>query len=328
MRNGFLAKAAMAMIAIALAGCMQKEETPKKIIFDTDWWTDVDDACAIRLARNLQDQGLIQLAGVCLSALDSTSIPSISAFLSEEGLGDIPVGVDKRSDCYPGSPSYRSTILENCPAGRYSHADGCDDCVEFYRKILSQTEGKTDIVAVGFPNTLARLLESGPDGISDLTGEELIKKKVGHLWMMAGKYPEGKEHNFCLNGYSRKSGAAVCADWPTEITFLGFEVGIRVKAGGKLSEDDILKKILNVHGSFQGRYAWDPLTLLLAASDKPEDIGFSTVTGSIVFDESDGSNSFSPSEDGKHRYVVMTREPQFYADTLDFLFATKEITDY
>lgn len=315
-----LATAGVAILVIT--GCV-RQAAPKNLILDTDWWTDVDDACAVRLAGVLQDRGLIRLTGVCLSALDSNSVPSASAFLASEGLGDVPLGVDKRSDCYPGSPKYRRAILDNCPPGKYQSVDDCDDCVEFYRKLLTSTKGKTDIVAVGFPNTLARLLESGADDISPLTGEQLISKKVGHLWMMAGKYPEGTEHNFCLNEYSRSTGAAVCKGWPTEITFLGFEVGIQVVAGGKLPEDDILKKILNAHGSVNGRYAWDPLTLLMASSGKPEETGFDIVRGTIQLEESDGSNTFIPSREGRHGYVVMNREPSFYADTLDALFGAK-----
>ena len=58
---------------------------PRAVIFDTDWWTDVDDACAIRILHSAHKDDLVEIKGICLSALDEYSVESLSAFMNYEG---------------------------------------------------------------------------------------------------------------------------------------------------------------------------------------------------------------------------------------------------
>ena len=292
-------------------------EAPKPVIFDTDWWTDVDDACALRLLLQEEQKGSIDLLGVCLSAVCETSVPSLASFLDYEGAASIPIGADKQATDYPGKSKWQQTILDSHPGRKVSSLDNVQDCVEFYRKLISKSRKKVDIIAVGFPNAISRLLESGPDKYSSLSGKELVKKKVGHLWLMAGKYPEGKEHNFELTERSRTSGAKICSEWPTPVTLLGWEVGIKVKVGGSVPEDDLLHKVLVAHGSANGRYAWDPMTAWMACLGSPELAGFDTVVGEAVLDPATGENKFNCKADGSHRYVIMAHEPEWYATAID-----------
>jgi len=290
----------------------------REIIFDTDWWTDVDDACALRLMLNADKLHQIKLAGVCLSAVDGESFESIRKFLSYEGRADINVGADMEATDYPGKSKWKKTIINSVkedPA--VVNEKAVEDCVDFYRRLLSEANKKVDIVAVGFPNTLARLLESGPDKWSKLNGIQLVRRKVGHLYLMAGKFPEGKEHNICLSERSRSAGLTVASKWPGKIVFLGFEVGIQVKCGGQLPPDDLVHKVLVAHGSAGGRYAWDPLTSWIATLASPQAAGFSTVRGTCVVDPEDGSNSFVTSPKGHHCYVTMDHEPSWYTTRLD-----------
>lgn len=104
-----------------------------------------------------------------------------------------------------------------------------------------------------------------------------------------------------------------------KITFLGYEVGVKVIAGGRLAGNDLLHEVLDSHGSGKGRYAWDPLTTLLAISGNPASEGFELVTGTNTVNPSDGSNTFTPSTDGRHAYIVLKRTPGWYAGRLDAL---------
>lgn len=152
---------------LALSACTG---APRGIIFDTDWWTDVDDVCALRTLLHAEREGDVRLLGVCLSAVDSSSVPSLSSYLGYEGRIGLPLGADKLAVDYPGSPCWRDVILEAVPQREASSVDDVDDAVNFYRKILSKERKPVDIVAVGFPNALSRLLESGPDLWSPLSG--------------------------------------------------------------------------------------------------------------------------------------------------------------
>lgn len=292
-------------------------DAPKPVIFDTDWWTDVDDACALRLLLQQEREGKVDLLGVCLSAVCGSSVPSLSSFLEYEGAGSVRIGADKEATDYPGVSSWHNAITDGHTQSSSSSLDNVQDCVEFYRELLSKSKKKVDIIAVGFPNAISRLLDSGPDKYSRLTGRELVKKKVGHLWLMAGKYPEGEEHNFILTQRSRLAGENICSHWPTPVTFLGWEVGINVLVGGSLPEDDLLHKVLVAHCSSGGRCAWDPMTAWMACLGSPEKAGFETVRGFVSIDPSTGKNSFRADDQGPHRYVVMTHAPAWYASAIE-----------
>lgn len=305
----------------ALTGCARSVDTGqgKPVIFDTDWWTDVDDACAIRILCDAHQRGDVNLLGICLSAINGTSVQSLDAFLRHEGCPGVELGADKQATDFNGKPSYHQTIIDMCADPEVRSLDDCEDCVSFYRRLLSVSRSKVDIIAVGYPNALSRLLESTPDKYSRLNGEQLVRKKVRHLWMMAGNYPEGKENNFRRTERSRQAGHIICDKWPTDVTFLGFELGIQVVAGGKLPEDDVLHAALAAHGSAAGRYAWDPMTTLMAITGDPAAEGYDCVTGTNRVDASDGSNVFTASPEGRHRYVTLARDPQWFVDRLDSL---------
>ena len=309
------------MIAISLLMCMSASvpSGPKPVILDTDWWTDVDDACAIRLLLDAERKGMVEILGICLSAVDSMSVESLDSFLHYEGRFGMPVGTDREATDFTGRPCYHQLIIDSCHDRTARRTVDCEDCTTFYRRLLASSRRKVDIIAVGYPNALARLLESHPDDISRLDGRHLMKRKVAHLWVMAGNYPEGAENNFKRTARSRNSGAALCSDCPVGMTFLGYETGIRVVAGGGLDDDDLLHRILARHGSAGGRYAWDPMTVLLAISGDAGKEGYELIRGWNHVDPATGTNRFENDRSGLHSYVKMTRPASWYAERIDSL---------
>ena len=282
----------------------------RTFILDTDWWTDCDDAMAIRLLCNAHRQGRAELLGIDINACMSLSVPSLDVFTRDCGV-NVPLGVDHRATGFDGKPSYQKHLTAvRRPERRNEDAP---DGVDFYRQLLAEAEDDSvEIISIGFMQVLAGLLRR-----SDTCG--LVRRKVKHLWAMAGKWsePGGRENNFCVNELSRRGGAEVCAGWPTPITFLGWEVGNSVISGGGLPEGDLLKLVMTDHGSAAGRSSWDPMTVLLALADDPAEAGYRCVCGHAEVDESDGANHFREAPEGPHRYVVKMREDGFYAAAID-----------
>ena len=104
----------------------------------------------------------------------------------------------------------------------------------FTGKLLSsQPDNSVTIVTVGFLTNLSNLLKSQPDNDSPLTGKELVRKKVKSLVSMAGRFPEGKEFNVYMDS---AASIYVFENWPGEIIFTGFEIGMgnfyRITANG------------------------------------------------------------------------------------------------
>ena len=71
------------------------------------------------------------------------------------------------------------------------------DAVQLLRKTLAgEPDGAVTLIQVGFSTNLARLMESAPDGYSNLSGMDLVKKKVRLLTVMAGNFAHSKpEYN-------------------------------------------------------------------------------------------------------------------------------------
>lgn len=291
----------------------------RKFILGTDWWTDCDDAVAVRLITRAHKRKEIELLGICINACMEHSVSSLSAYLQAENADDIPLGIDKDGTDFYGVPKYQYFLSEM--KSRYKNNNDAPDGVSLYRTLLARSDAKVELAEIGFSQVLMNLLLSEPDDVSPLNGTELVKEKVSKLWMMAGKWDKDgeKEHNFCNNERSRKAAAYICESFPAPITFLGFEVGESVITGGELKEDDILKKIMNAHGSFNGRCSWDPMLVLCALTGDEEKAGYTTVKGKASVNESTGQNYFIKDENGKHQYLIKKYSDDYYKDLINKL---------
>lgn len=286
----------------------------RKIILGTDWWTDCDDAAALRIACRAHKKGLWQLLGVSVNACMGYTIPSVDAFMVSEDLWRIPLGLDHKATGFGGKPSYQKSLAIHFSNSRTN--DGTPEALDLCRQILEQEEGPIEFVEIGYPQVLAGL-------ISSEEGMELVRRKVSHLWMMAGNWENdgrGRENNFARSDVSRRAAAYLLKNYPGDITFLGWEVGSDVISGGHetgLDSRDALRTIFEAHGSVNGRSSWDPMTILLALEGCPERAGYTTVRGWASVDPETGENSFIRDENGRHRYVIKTRPDAQYADEIN-----------
>ena len=288
----------------------------RTFILGTDWWTDCDDAVALRLLLRSVKAGKIRLAGIGINACMEHSVTSMDGFLAKEGVNDIPIGIDLAATDYGGNKKYQAGLAPY--ATRYRCNEDAEDAVRLYRRILAEAEEKVDILEIGFLNVIAGALESGPDDISPRTGMELFAEKVRMIWSMAGKWdePGGKEYNFCCTPRTSRPAAVLCDKCPVPITFLGWEIGHDVISGNGL-QDDILYQVMKDHGSQNGRSSWDPMTALLAVTGDAAEAGYSLVRGKATVDPETGANWFAEDPNGPHCYVVRNYEPAWYADKIN-----------
>ena len=276
----------------------------RTFILGTDWWTDCDDAVAIRMLARAHKAGEITLAGIGINACMPYSVPALDGFLHAEGVDDISLGIDLEATDFTGTPPFQKRLASLCK--RYPSNEAACDAVRLYRQILHDSQEKVEIVEIGFMQVIANVLKSEPDDVSPLSGMELVREKVAKMWVMAGKWDEenGVEHNFANNRRACEAAQYFCAHCPVPITFLGFEIGYDVISGGELAKDDALYQVLCDHGSFNGRSSWDPMLALLALVGDEEKAGYKTVRGTATVDAATGANNFAESEDGKHVYVI------------------------
>ncbi|MBQ7386956.1 MAG: hypothetical protein IJW03_02195 [Clostridia bacterium] len=289
----------------------------KKYILGTDWWTDCDDAVAIRILARYIKEGKIELLGIAMNACMEDSVASLRAFCELEGIGDIPVGIDLEAVDFGGNPPYQTRVRERFnPNGTNADAE---DALGLYRRLLAAADEPVEILEIGYPQVLTALLQSEADEYSELSGIELVKSKVSKLWIMAGKWDKDgeKENNFCRNERSRVAAKALCELWPTPVTFLGWEIGIDVLTGGNLPESDYLHDILVYHGSGAGRCSWDPMLVLMALIGDEEAAGYRSVTGYASVKAEDGTNYFREDANGPHKYVIKAKDNDYYKEQIN-----------
>lgn len=289
----------------------------RKIIFGTDWWTDCDDAVALRLICRAVKAKAIELIGVGINACMEYSVASLKGFLIAEGMKDVPIGIDLNATDFGGNPPYQRRLAKTfCPSVCNTDAD---DAVRLYRKLLASEKEKVEIIEVGFLQVVANLLKSGADDISEKSGLELVSEKVSKFWVMAGKWDADgeKENNFCRNPRSRIAVKEFCELCPIPVTFLGWEVGYGVISGGKLNKNDHLYKVLYDHGSENGRHSWDPMLVFMALVGDEEKAGYRTVNGKASVEEITGANHFLTDANGTHKFVIKNHDDDYYAEQIN-----------
>ncbi|MBQ3016618.1 MAG: hypothetical protein IJD79_07555 [Clostridia bacterium] len=288
----------------------------RKFILGTDWWTDCDDAVALRLLTRAHLAKEIELLGIVINACMEHSVRSVDGFLSLEGARGIPLGIDLDATDFGRNPPYQARLAPF--AINYKSNSDAECGVKLYRRLLCEADGKVEIIEIGYMQVFAALLTSPPDEISDMSGIDLVREKVTRVWAMAGKWDKAgeSENNFARNERAIRGGKIFVDKCPVPITFLGWEVGFDVLTGGNLSHTDHLWLALYDHGSDGGRCSWDPMLTLLALIGDAESAGYREVRGTARVDD-EGRNYFTESDTGMHSYVIKARESSYYENIIN-----------
>ena len=288
---------------------LKKEIKPVKIIFDTDLGPDYDDVGALAFLNAMADSGKVEILATVASNKHELVAPSINVINTYFGRSELPVGAPKSAGVDLGSSQHwADSIVEKYPHSIKSTSEVAD-AVEIYRKILNnEPDNSVTIITVGFLTNLSNLLRSKPDNFSNLSGKDLVIKKVKRLVSMAGRFPEGKEFNIFKDSTASKF---VFENWPGEVIFSGFEIGAQIHTGLKLIKSDLknspVKDVFRIsiplsEEDRNGRMSWDETAVLIGVYGT--DGFFDTVRGQIIVN-ADGSNTWKNSTDGKQSFVKM-----------------------
>lgn len=233
---------------------------PTNVIFDTDIWSDIDDALALAMIHALEDRSELKLLAVTISTNHCWCAPYVDLVNTFYGRPQVPIGIvtdgmDERSITNRLPPWFvpvsryvqaLSELKKDNGTWVYPHRvtseSAVPDATALLRETLAaQADGSVVIVEVGYHTNLARLLASQPDAISSLDGRQLIARKVRQLVLMAGsfnrttseeaadgiRFPKQEpEFNLMVD---IPAAQAVFASWPTPIVVTGVEVGLAMR---------------------------------------------------------------------------------------------------
>jgi inosine-uridine nucleoside N-ribohydrolase len=293
---------------------------PVPVIFDTDMGNDVDDVMALAMLHSLESRGHCRLLAVTVTKDHSLAGPFTDAINTFHGRPDVPIGVVKQG-ATPDEGKFNNLAAARLPDGALAfphdliRGEDAPEAVGLLRKTLAaQPDATVVIIQVGFFTNLARLLDSPADGISGLSGEELVRKKVKLLSLMAGAFQtiDGGNRYTEYNVVKDLAAARKLTErWPTPRVWSGFEIGIAATYPHRSIETDYnhvprhpLKEAYYLYEPPpHDRPTWDPTAVLQAVL--PDGGYFRLSPPGKVTVEADGATAFRPAGDGRDRYLIL-----------------------
>jgi hypothetical protein len=320
----FKPQASVALLAVVLMAVspVSAGEVPG-LIFDTDICGDCDDVLALGMIHALESRGACKLLAVTVSVNNDLAAPFVDAVNTFYGRGDIPIGVVGKGGVVEQS-KYLGLVQQREPDGRFRYPHdlltGYDapPATQVIRKVLgTQAEHPVVIVQVGFSTNLARLLDSGPDEYSPLSGVDLVKSKVSLLSLMAGAFlPIGGKDRYLEYNVVRdiRSCQKLTERWPTPLVYSGFEIGIALPYPASSIERDygyvphhpLAEAYIRHEPPPHNRPTWD-LTAVLFASLGDRHYFDVSPLGQVTI-HNDGSCHFEPTANGTHSYLILRPE--------------------
>lgn len=304
-----------------------KYKAPVAVIFDTDIAEDYDDVGAIAVLYALENIGELHVLATISSNAYKTTVPTLSVLNTYFGKPEMPIGVTKKKTPFrPCVQGWDEAIIQDYPHALTTNEDAYD-AVTLYRKILSEGEDKSiTILTVGFFTNLAALIMSEPDEYSNLSGTELIEKKVSRLICMAGRLPK-KNTNWIEYNIKHDIPAAqlVFEKWNTPIIMSPFEVGREIKTGIPLINKesitnspvkDAYQIALTKDNNTVGRQSWDQTVVLIAARGIAPFFKSKKVNIQI---ENDGTCNLLPGEEVA--YLSLDESTEMIAKIIEELMA-------
>jgi len=318
--------AAAAMLVFAAT------ESVPKVILDTDFRSDVDDAGTLAMLNALADNGECEILGVVASQTGPHVVAGINAINTWYGRGDLPIGLSPVDD--QRFPDYYVPFIgdpENFPSTQSNET--APDSTTLYRRLLHEApDGSVKIVVIGGQTCVALLLDSEEDHEGDgsigRTGRDLVEAKVSGLYLMAGNFADADhaEHNINLD---IEASRRVAAEWPTPIVYSGFEIGRQVITGGTLTQPEVnpVAKAYELYpaggvGKIAGSSSYDQTMVYYAVrglNDGKTALWTLSEPGTVDFPEA--RTRFTPDPDGTRRHLIKEAPFERVAEPIETLMA-------
>ncbi len=298
----------------------------KAVIIDTDFASDSDDVIAVRLAMCLQDAEMLDIRGIALSTTYSRSPLAVHSLCYQDGYGSIPVAMDTSGNGVQVHTEYVDVMSEMAR----SRSD-YDQPVQMYRRILSESDTKVNIITLGFLQNIQVLMNSKPDQYSPLTGRELISEKVDTLYITGGNSTGKPSFNFYWTGEKVINAARdVSKEFPARVVFLQSDLGDDTFCGQfyqtkDSNHRDIVTKALYANDQYGGVVAWDVFSIWCAAQDINNnlDASFLELEPGNQYVSHTGATQWTADSNGRHYKMYKRMQGSYYSQIMNGLLLKK-----
>jgi len=309
---------AASLVALCLS-CSERSSAapeasgPIAVIFDSDMSSDCDDVASLAVLHALADEGKAKILAVGASDRNKWAPLCMDAINTYFGRPEIPIGAVKDGKIWRTGSKYAKQVSRKYPRSRdWQSAADAPDVVEVYRKALAdQPDGSVVFISVGTLANASNLLKSGPDAHSELTGKELVAKKVRHWVCMAGAFMDKWKKKKEANVYMAADHARhALANWPTKVSFMSYGIGRQMKTGPGLKrapKDHVCRYAYELAVDLKPHTSFDQAAVLYAVEGldggaASEYWDMSDWGRAIIHD--DRTSSFEEEANGMHRYTT------------------------
>jgi hypothetical protein len=291
------------------------EQKDIRIILDADLGSSTDDLFALMMLYRYMDMKRCNLIGIIVDRMGRANADIADIMNNFYGYPNIPIGLETEGIpnphvfiSYHNLPYARSTDAQPMFKRTVGDTGTYPEAYKLYRKLLAESPDKSvTIASIGFVTSLARLLQSGPDEYSNLTGVELVRQKVNTIYAMGGVFGDAVEPDYNFKAaidFSLKFFEL----WPkdVDIVFSPGEVGDPLDYRPETVISDMSWTDLHpIKWTYQylncdtGQKMWDPQAVINAVEGdalyKLSPRGFVTLTPN-------GETLFTPDPNGNCRY--------------------------
>jgi hypothetical protein len=311
---------------------LANSSNPPLIIYDDDLASDPD-TWTLNAIHYWIDTNQVQVLAFIADSSNPNTAPLMKVFEQYWHHTGIPIGAYQGNGVPDGSAStWIAGVISTLDPG--DTRTNYTDCVTEYRTVLAAAANNSvKIVEAGFPTCLVGLLASGADGISSLTGPQLIQAKVISLDIMGGKYPSSfgsPEWNFAFDPSDNNT---LFTTWTMQngyppIYLNGYANGLPINTGTPLWFPTANCTPTGIAGgschpsayvaqqtSTYNRPAWDVLSAFHAIFGNSS--WSTSVSGTNVINTVTGDNTWSSSPASRQYYITTTQPTSYYESFLD-----------
>jgi hypothetical protein len=288
---------------------------PVGVVFDAGMGNRIDDALAMALLYGLDGKNEARVAALAVStpSLNAAAFCDvIRQFYTITGTGPfagffrgLPIGLANGGKLKEDAPMLAETLAKHPSPNIHKLNDTAEISPLIRNALTAQYDQNALVVTAGPLTDLARLLD-----LHDVRG--VIVKKVRLLAVAAGAFPDGPpEFNIQADIAAAKK---VFAEWPTPICASGCEIGDALAFPADGIEKDFAwsptHPVADAYRAYKPMpydaptYAMSPV--LYAVREKQGYFKLSA-PGTISVLE-DGRTKFTPSPEGRHRYLILDPE--------------------
>lgn len=299
----------------------------QRIIWDDDFDSDIDGISALILALRLVDLGEATMIAATTASTNVNAAPALKACLAWNGYPNIPVGAYQGTAITGNNTSTYDSVLRGRFLPNTSRTDFPAVLTTLRTALAAAPDASVKICVTGTMTNIAELIASPADGISPLTGAQLVAQKVVSIHPMGGGFPT-------YTAEANISGDVTAANYlaansPVPVYWAGFEVGGTIFTTVPGYADAALNPLqqgwftgsaqFRATGTAGFRESWDLMPQLHAVRGLGS-LFTQSAPGDVVF-ASDGSTTFTANASGKNRYLVKAASDTTIAQTCNDMIA-------